>query len=61
VTGKRRNKPYTTSEAAAVLGVSQRTVIRLCDAGKLVCYWTPGGGQRRIHVTELERFRKRNA
>ena len=56
----RRVKPYSTSEAAALLGVSQRTVIRLCIAGKLRCEWTPGHGRRRIPVAALEEYRRRN-
>jgi len=57
----RRARPYTTSEAAEVLGVSQRTVIRLCNAGLLEHFWTAGHGQRRIRVSALEKFRKRDA
>lgn len=56
----RRAKPYTTSEAAAELEVSQRTVIRWCDAGLIDHFWTPGHGQRRIPVSALERFRNHN-
>ena len=55
----RRTRPYTTTEAAAELDVSQRTVIRLCNAGTLVCEWTPGHGRRLIRVSELEKYRKR--
>jgi excisionase family DNA binding protein len=55
----RRVKPYTTGEAALELGISRRKVIRLCDAGMIEHYWTPGNGQRRIRVSELERYRKR--
>ena len=57
----RRAKPYTTSEAAEELGVSQRTVIRWCDAGLIEHFWTEGHGQRRIRVSALEKFRKRDA
>ena len=56
----RRVKPYTTREAAAILGVSQRTVIRLCEAELLDHYWTPGHGQRRIRVSALEDYVRRN-
>lgn len=55
-----RRKPYNTREAAEVLDVSQRTVIRLCDAGEIECYWTPGGGQRRIRVRDLQRYIERS-
>lgn len=55
----RRVRPYTTSEAATELGVSQRTVIRWCDAGLIDHFWTPGHGQRRIPVTALEKYRTR--
>jgi excisionase family DNA binding protein len=54
----RRARPYTTAEAATELEVSQRTVIRWCNAGLIDHFWTPGHGQRRIHVSALEKFRK---
>ena len=57
----RRVRPYTTSEAATELGVSQRTVIRWCEAGLIDFFWTPGHGQRRIAVASLEKYRTRNA
>ena len=56
----RRVKPYSTGEAALELGVSQRTVIRLCEAGEIDFVWSPGHGRRRIPVTALERYRKAN-
>ena len=57
----RRVRPYTTSEAALELGVSQRTVIRWCDAGLIDFFWTPGHGQRRIPVVSLAKYRSRDA
>ena len=57
----RRVRPYTTSEAAVELGVSQRTVIRWCEGGLIEFFWTPGHGQRRIPVRALEQYRERNA
>jgi excisionase family DNA binding protein len=54
----RRVRPYTTGEAAVELGLSQRKVIRLCDAGILEHFWTPGHGQRRIPVSALNRYRE---
>ena len=57
----RRTRPYTTREVADILGVSQRTVIRLCDAGELAHYWTPGHGQRRIRTSALDRYIQRTS
>lgn len=56
-----RRKPYMTSEAAEVLGISQRTVIRLCDRGDLDHYWTSPGGDRRIPVAALKEYQLRMA
>ena len=55
----RRVRPYSTSEAAKELGVSQRTVIRWCEAGLIEFFWTPRHGQRRIPVRALEKYRER--
>ena len=62
----RRVKPYSTGEAASELGLSRRKIIRLCDEGVIECYWTepadPGKkGHRRIRVSALEEYRKRNS
>lgn len=56
-----RRKPYTTTEAAAILGVSPRTVARLCDRGQLDHYWTSPAGERRIPVTALKEYQTRLA
>ena len=56
----RRVKPYNTREAAEILEVSQRTVIRLCDSGELPFYRTSARGQRRIRVTDLNHYITRN-
>jgi excisionase family DNA binding protein len=53
-------KPYNTREAAEILEVSQRTVIRLCDSGELPCYRTSEHGQRRIKVADLKAYLKCN-
>jgi hypothetical protein len=55
-----RKKPYGTGEFARELTdrgypISQSTVIRLFDAGKLEGF-TTDSGQRRIFARELERF-----
>jgi excisionase family DNA binding protein len=57
----RRMKKYTTGEAAEVLGLSRRQVIRLCNAGKIACEWTSAGGHRRIRVSTLEKYIERNS
>src|SRR5579864_4655772 len=43
-------------EAARELGVSLRTLQRLCSDGRLTCFYTPGG-QIRVTRTALEAYR----
>ena len=43
------------SEAAAIIGVSTRTLRRWDKAGKLSCYRTPGN-HRRIQIIEVQRI-----
>lgn len=50
------HRPLTTTEAAARLGVSQRSIIRWADSGRLPSWRTPGG-QRRIDPADLDRLR----
>jgi excisionase family DNA binding protein len=57
---QRRPRPapqlaFTSSEAAAYLGVSLATVRRWSDAGHISGYRTPGG-QRRFSRVQLDRF-----
>lgn len=54
----RRVRPYTTREAAEILGVSQQMVIRLCNSGALECHRTSDklGAPRRIRVSVLEKY-----
>lgn len=51
-----RRKPYTTTEAAERLGVSARTVSRMCDRGELPFYRTSPGGDRRIPVSAVDAY-----
>lgn len=55
VAGKRI---FTTGEAAALCKVSQQTIIRCFDAGRLVGFRVPGSKFRRIPRDELLRFMK---
>ena len=51
---------YSTGEAAAICNVSQQTIIRCFDSGKLKGFRVPGSKFRRIPRDELIRFMKEN-
>ncbi len=51
---------FTTGEAAAVCKVSQQTIIRCFDSGRLTGFRVPGSKFRRIPREELIRFMKAN-
>ena len=51
---------FTTGEAAQVCGVSQQTIIRCFDSGKLQGFRVPGSRFRRIPRGDLLRFMKTN-
>jgi excisionase family DNA binding protein len=51
---------FTTGEAAAVCKVSQQTIIRCFDSGRLTGFKVPGSKFRRIPREELVRFMKTN-
>lgn len=51
---------FTTGEAAEVCQVSQQTIIRCFDAGRLHGFRVPGSRFRRIPREELVRFMKAN-
>ncbi len=51
---------FTTGEAAAVCKVSQQTIIRCFDSGRLSGFRVPGSKFRRIPREELIRFMKAN-
>lgn len=53
-------KIFTTGEAAAVCKVSQQTIIRCFDSGRLTGFRVPGSKFRRIPRDELIRFMKSN-
>ncbi|HEX2836888.1 MAG TPA: response regulator [Phycisphaerales bacterium] len=55
-----RKRIFTTGEAAAVCKVSQQTIIRCFDAGRLQGFRVPGSKFRRIPREELIRFMKAN-
>ncbi len=57
----RDKKMFTTGEAAALCKVSQQTIIRCFDAGRLQGFRVPGSKFRRIPREELIRFMKANA
>lgn len=51
---------FTTGEAAAVCRVSQQTIIRCFDSGRVKGFRVPGSRFRRIPRDELIRFMKEN-
>ena len=51
---------FTTGEAAQVCKVSQQTIIRCFDSGRLTGFRVPGSKFRRIPRDELVRFMKAN-
>jgi excisionase family DNA binding protein len=51
---------FTTGEAAEICKVSQQTIIRCFDSGRLQGYRVPGSKFRRIPRAELLRFMKAN-
>ena len=51
---------FTTGEAAEVCSISQQTIIRCFDAGKLDGFRVPGSRFRRIPRDSLLRFMKEN-
>jgi two-component system, OmpR family, response regulator len=53
-------KVFTTGEAAAVCKVSQQTIIRCFDSGRLSGFRVPGSKFRRIPREDLIRFMKAN-
>ena len=57
LTGK---QVFTTGEAAQACGVSQQTIIRCFDSGKLQGFRVPGSRFRRIPRVDLLRFMKSN-
>ena len=52
---------FTTGEAAEICNVSQQTIIRCFDAGKIEGYRIPGSKFRRIPRIKLVKFMKDNA
>src|SRR5579862_571663 len=52
---------YTTGEAADICKVSQQTIIRCFDAGRLGGFRVPGSKFRRIPRDSLVKFMKENA
>lgn len=51
---------YTTGEAAVICNVSQQTIIRCFDSGRLNGFRVPGSRFRRIPRAELVRFMRTN-
>jgi excisionase family DNA binding protein len=51
---------YSTGEAAKICRVSQQTIIRCFDAGKLQGFYVPGSRFRRIPRDALTKFMKEN-
>lgn len=55
-----RKRVFTTGEAAALCKVSQQTIIRCFDSGRLNGFRVPGSKFRRIPREELLRFMRAN-
>lgn len=55
-----QKKVFTTGEAAKVCKVSQQTIIRCFDSGRLNGFRVPGSRFRRIPREELVRFMREN-
>jgi len=58
--GLAEKQVFTTGEAAELCKVSQQTIIRCFDAGRLQGFRVPGSRFRRIPRAELIRFMKEN-
>ena len=54
--GVNDKKVYTTGEVATLTGLSQQTVIRCFDAGRINGFRVPGSSSRRIPRDELVQF-----
>jgi len=57
----KHKKVFTTGEAASVCKVSQQTIIRCFDSGRLQGFRVPGSKFRRIPREELIRFMNTNS
>lgn len=57
----RTKQVFTTGEAAEICQVSQQTIIRCFDAGRLQGFRVPGSRFRRIPRDELVKFMKDNS
>jgi excisionase family DNA binding protein len=55
-----QKRVFTTGEAAAICKVSQQTIIRCFDSGRLTGFRVPGSKFRRIPREELIRFMRMN-
>ena len=57
---KRRMKPYWTGELAELLEVSQRTAIRMVDAGEFGVegkdWWRTPGRKRRVRSRAVQEY-----
>ncbi len=60
MTGWANKQVFTTGEAAEICKVSQQTIIRCFDSGRLNGFRVPGSRFRRIPRIELLRFMKAN-
>ena len=60
LTDARTKKTFSTGEAAALCEVSQQTIIRCFDTGRLKGFRIPGSKFRRIPREDLIRFMKEN-
>ncbi len=60
INGLLKKQVFTTGEAAELCKVSQQTIIRCFDAGRLTGFRVPGSRFRRIPRADLIRFMQQN-
>ncbi len=51
---------FTTGEAARICKISQQTIVRCCDSGRLTSFRVPGSRSRRIERSVLLHFMRDN-
>lgn len=51
----------TTGQIATICRISQQTVIRCANEGKLICFRVPGSTHRRFMVEEVRKFMSQHA
>lgn len=60
LTANRKRQVFTTTQAAGICGVTQQTVIKWIDSGRLAGYKVPNSRARRVTRTALIDFMRAN-